>query len=113
MSSFDVALRSTGSVKEQRGALKALLTSVAGGQLKALAAHKPTTPITNVTSKYALACIVGVATTIIQSLFFLVDDFILLPHAVSTAKVQNKKGTNVAEGQEGGLIGLATLSQQF
>ncbi|CAI7883544.1 unnamed protein product [Closterium sp. NIES-54] len=48
LASFETALKSTGSAKEQRAAFRTLLTGVAGGQLKAFSAQKNPTTISNV-----------------------------------------------------------------
>ncbi|CAI5980835.1 unnamed protein product [Closterium sp. NIES-64] len=48
LASFEAALKSTGSAKEQRAAFRTLLTGVAGGQLKAFSAQKNPTTISNV-----------------------------------------------------------------
>ncbi|CAI5979820.1 unnamed protein product [Closterium sp. NIES-65] len=52
LASFEAALKSTGSAKEQRAAFRTLLTGVAGGQLKAFSAQKNPTTISNVSGKY-------------------------------------------------------------
>ncbi|GJP38320.1 hypothetical protein CLOM_g22773 [Closterium sp. NIES-68] len=48
LASFEAALKSTGSAKEQRAAFRTLLTGVAGNQLKAFAAQRNPTTISNV-----------------------------------------------------------------